>query len=196
MKKILLVDYGSYYFKDVVQCMAELNVDVIEYVHSSPFSDIEHEDVCGIILTGSPGHVYNPEDPQLDLRLLDLKVPVLGICYGMQLLMHTLGGNVGILKERDYGSKIMTISKSSPINKGLSNPTQIWMAHYDYVTDVAPGYDIYASTDVSIAMIGNEAKQVYGIQYHPEATKTKDDYQILQNFVFDICQFKQGGQDE
>lgn len=196
MKRILLVDYGSYYFKDVVQCMRELNVEVIEFIHDAPFSEIEDEEFCGILLTGSPGHVYNSDDPQLDLRLLDFNVPILGICYGMQLLMHTLGGNVGILKERDYGSKIMTITKSSLINKGLSNPTEIWMSHYDYVTDIAPGYEIYARTDVSIAMVGNESKQIYAIQYHPEATKTKDDYQVFRNFVFDICRYASEGNHE
>lgn len=189
MKKILLVDYGSHYFKDVVECMRRLDVECIEVKHDDDLEGLKDK-LCGIILTGSPGRVNNPEDPRLDPRLLDMNVPVLGICYGLQLLTHALGGRVEALDQRDLGLGEMTITVRSPLNKDLPDHVQVWMAHYDHVTRLAEGFQAYATTPVSIAMAGYEAKRWYGIQYHPEAKKQKDDMQVFKNFIFDICGYK------
>lgn len=193
MRKILLVDYGSHYFKDVVKCMQELNVGYVIINHDDELTYTK-DDICGIILSGSPGRVNNPDDPQLDLRLLDMDVPVLGICYGLQLLMHSLGGKVEALDKRDLGSSKMTMTMMSPLNRKIANPTDVWMAHYDHVTKLAAGFTVYATTPISIAMVGDEKKKLYGIQYHPEATKSKDDMTLFENFIFNICSYKGDGE--
>jgi len=185
MKKILLVDYGSHYFNDVIACLEDLKVEFIRRRHDD-LVNIDAKNLAGIILTGSPGRVNNPGDPQLDLKLLDMNIPILGICYGLQLLMHGLGGRVEALPERDLGLSTMTIKVRSPLNEGIDNQTQVWMAHYDHVTRLAKGFEVYATTPISIAMVGDELRKIYGIQYHPEAKKTKDDLMLFHNFIFNI----------
>ncbi|HPF42742.1 MAG TPA: gamma-glutamyl-gamma-aminobutyrate hydrolase family protein [Bacillota bacterium] len=187
MKKILLVDYGSTYFKDVILSFEQLGVECVKLRYDEITGHLDKNNLCGIVLTGSPGRVNNPEDPQLDPALLETGVPILGICYGLQLLMHSLGGKVEALDKRDLGFGLMTIIKESPINKGLGNPTNVWMAHYDHVTKLAKGFEIYASTPISIAMVGDEKRKIYGIQYHPEAKRSDDDMKLLRNFTYDIC---------
>ncbi|MBI9010382.1 MAG: gamma-glutamyl-gamma-aminobutyrate hydrolase family protein [Tenericutes bacterium] len=159
MKKLLLVDYGSYYFKDVLECMDLLEVKYVEYRYDELSQIVNKDDICGILLSGGPGRVNNPKDPHLDKALLDYQVPILGICYGMQILMHFLGGKVEALFERDYGLRDMTILKESRINKGLMNPIPVWMAHYDHITCLAPGFELLARTDISIAMIAMNWKK-------------------------------------
>ncbi len=189
MKKILLVDYGSYYFRDVCLCLEEIGVEYLIFHYKDSIENIDAFNICGVVLTGGPGRVNNPKDPQLDLRLLDFKVPVLGICYGMQLLMHALGGRVDSLEEQDLGYSEMPLCYCSPINKNISNPTKVWMAHYDHVTRLAQGFNVYGKTDISIAMIGNEERRIYAVQYHPEAKKSSDDMMLFRNFIFGICQY-------
>jgi GMP synthase (glutamine-hydrolysing) len=190
MKKILLVDYGSYYFKDIIKCMKLLKIEYVELQYNSSVKEIDSNDICGIILSGGPGRVNDPQDPHLDIKLLKFNLPVLGICYGMQLLMHFLGGRVEELPERDLGYSDMSIIKSSRINTGIKNPTPVWMAHYDHVTKLSQGFDILARTNISIAMIGNEERNIYAVQYHPEAKKSESDLKLLKNFIFDICNYK------
>ena len=186
MKKILLVDYGSYYFKDVVKCMEILGFPFFSILWNDNLMSIKKETLLGIILTGSPGRINNPDDPQLNMKLLEYDVPVLGICYGMQALMHSLGGKVESLSERDLGKREMTILKRHPINETISNPAIVQMAHYDHVTVLAEGFEILAKTEISIAMVANEKRKIYAVQYHPEALKEKDDLQLFRNFI-DIC---------
>lgn len=186
MKQILLVDYGSYYFKDVVKCMELLDIPFFSIKWDDDLNQVDKGTILGIILTGSPGRINNPEDPQLNMKLLEFDVPVLGICYGMQALMHSLGGKVEALSKRDLGKREMHIIKRNPINEHIDNGATVQMAHYDHVTQLADGFEILARTDISIAMIADENRKIYAVQYHPEALKEKDDMQLFKNFV-QIC---------
>ncbi len=189
MKKMLLVDYGSSYFQKVKESFEKLGVEFIETNYDKIPNDIEEMNLCGIVLTGSPKMVGDPGSPQLDKLLLEQNVPILGICYGFQLLMHSLGGKVNGLGFKDYGYSDMTIIKRSPINKGIESPVPVWMAHFDHVTKLADGFELYAMTPISVAMAGDESRQIYGVQYHPEAKQSVSDMQLLKNFVFDICEY-------
>lgn len=189
MKKLLLIDYGSRLFKDVKECMELLEVKYLECNYDAISQTLSRDDICGIVLTGGPGRVNNPEDPHLEKVLLDYQAPILGICYGMQILMHFLGGKVEALSERDLGYSDMTILKESKINRELLNPSPVWMIHYDHITKLAPGFELLAKTDISIAMIANEKEGIYAVQYHPEAKKSENDLKLFKNFIFDICNY-------
>ena len=186
MKKLLIVDYGSYFYKDVIACMDLLEEKYEQCIWNEELAKYPKETIKGIVLTGSPGRIDNPKDPQMRNEFLDYQVPILGICYGMQALMHHLGGKVEALPRLDKGDREMTIIKHSPINKNIEQSAKVHMAHYDHVTCIAPGFEILAHTALSIAMIANEKRKIYAVQYHPEANKSKNDMQLLSNFC-SIC---------
>lgn len=187
--KILLVDYGSIYFKNIKQSLDKLNVKYIEINHDESLINFDQSDVVGIILSGGPGRVNNPDDPQLNPDVLEQEIPILGICYGMQVLVKHLGGKVESLSKRDLGISKMRIEKQSILNKDIIQDCDVHMAHFDHITEVPDSFDILARTNISIAMIENKTKDIYAVQYHPEATKTINDMKLFKNFIFDICKY-------
>ena len=187
MEKILIIDFGSQYTQLIARRIRELNV----YCEIHPFNhnpEIDH-DVRGVILSGSPYSVNDPDSPRINLSPLLATAPVLGICYGAQLLAFETGGSVEGAPSREYGRAILEIVKpDDPLLHGLPSPTQVWMSHGDTITSLPFYYEIIASTEsVPVAAFRVKGRNVWGIQFHPEVYHSTDGTQLLRNFVMGIC---------
>ena len=142
----------------------------------------------GIIFTGGPNSVYLEDSPSYAKEIYDLGIPVLGICYGSQLMMHQLGGKVCKAPGREYGKIEVTVDQSSALFENVSEKTICWMSHNDYIEQAAPGFKIIAHTpDCPVAAVENVEKKLYATQFHPEVLHTKEGKQMLANFVFNVC---------
>ncbi len=154
-------------------------------------SDLNHSNIKGLILSGGPSSVYADNAPHISKELLDGNIPVLGICYGLQLIMYLWGGEVIPAEEREYGKANITFSEPSSLIEDMSNQSTVWMSHGDKVTKIAPGFKAIARTDNSpYAIVQHETKSLFGLQFHPEVNHTVEGRILLQNFCFKICQCK------
>lgn len=189
MDKILIIDYGSQYNQLISRRIREMSI----YSEIVPYNEkiIIDEDVKGIILSGGPSSVYDVSAPDLNEDIFKYNVPILGICYGMQLIMQSFKGVVKPADKREYGKSLITMIESSPLNRNLSKESTVWMSHSDHVTKIPSGFEIVAVTDASIAIAHNLDKQIYTVQFHPEVTHTEEGTALLKNFVVDICHAKQ-----
>ncbi len=187
MEKILILDFGSQYTQLIARRVRELNV----YCEIHPFNKapLPDADVKGVILSGSPFSVRDPEAPKPDLSPYKGKLPLLGVCYGAQLLASEYGGTVQGAPSREYGRAMLTIDNPiDPLMHGLPSPTQVWMSHGDTITAVPENYEIIASTDnVRVAAYHIAGEMTWGIQFHPEVFHSTDGPKLLSNFVMDIC---------
>ena len=187
MEKILIIDFGSQYTQLIARRVRELNV----YCEIHPFNHYPEPDseTLGVILSGSPFSVNDPDSPRIDLNPLLANAPVLGICYGAQLLAFENGGSVEGAPSREYGRAILEIVKQDdPLLHGLPSPTQVWMSHGDTITSLPPYFEIIASTEnVPVAAFRVKDRKVWGIQFHPEVYHSTDGTQLLRNFVVGIC---------
>ena len=191
MKKnsIVILDFGSQYNQLIARRVREMGVyaEVVPY-----FEDLEKikaREPKGIILSGGPASVYLEGAPTLDREIFELGIPILGICYGMQLTQHLLGGEVEKAEKQEFGkAEVFIDDVNSPFFFGVPNHTQVWMSHGDHVTKVAPGFKQIAHTESSIATLVNEEKKIYNVQFHPEVTHSVDGHQMLRNFVFEVCE--------
>ncbi|MDE6295214.1 MAG: glutamine-hydrolyzing GMP synthase, partial [Muribaculaceae bacterium] len=187
MEKILILDFGSQYTQLIARRVRELNVYCEIYPYNkAPLPDA---DVKGVILSGSPYSVRDEEAPKPDLTPYKGKLPLLGVCYGAQLLASEFGGTVQGAPSREYGRAMLTIDAPlDPLLRALPSPTQVWMSHGDTITDVPANYEIIASTDsVRVAAYHIAGEMTWGIQFHPEVYHSTDGPQLLRNFVMDIC---------
>jgi GMP synthase (glutamine-hydrolysing) len=187
---ILILDFGSQYTQLIARRVRELNV----YCEIHPFNKIpnlEHN-IKGVILSGSPFSVHDPEHPVPDLSSFTGKVPVLGVCYGAQFLAQTNGGLVERSQIREYGrANLKYVDNSSALTKGMSEHSQVWMSHGDTITRVPENAVVIASTqDVNVAGYQFNDRQVYGIQFHPEVYHSTEGAVLLKNFVMGICGLK------
>ena len=190
-EKVLILDFGSQYTQLIARRVRELNVYCEIHPFLMPLADIKKFAPQGIILSGGPRSVYEPDAPSLDPTVLELGIPVLGICYGIQLLNHLLGGKVVPAPEREYGHKSFTITASSDLFSGLGPVEQVWMSHGDRVEELAPGFEIIGFSDTCPAgAIRDQARRLYGVQFHPEVHHTPRGKEILSNFLFRICGLK------
>jgi GMP synthase (glutamine-hydrolysing) len=189
MTKILILDYGSQYSQLIARRVREAHVYCEIHPCTWSIAEIQKFDPTGIVLSGGPASVMETESPTLDAGLLALNVPILGVCYGMQLLAHTLGGKVGKGASREYGRAEMTFDGMSPLFKNVPGPTtSVWMSHGDHVEAVPKDFVTTAqSKGAPIAAFANEAKRIYGIQFHPEVHHTPQGSIMLGNFLTDIC---------
>ena len=187
MEKILIIDFGSQYTQLIARRVRELNV----YCEIHPFNKIPvlDEDVKGVILSGSPSSVRDAEAPKPDLSSIKGKLPLLGVCYGAQLLANEYGGTVEGAPSREYGRAMLTVVKpEDALMSGLPSPTQVWMSHGDTITSLPANYTIIGSTEnVKAAAYHIEGEQTWGIQFHPEVYHSTDGTQLLSNFVLGIC---------
>lgn len=185
--KILILDFGSQYTQLIARRVRELNV----YCEIHPFNNfpVIDEFVKGVILSGSPFSVHDPEAPKPKLKNIEGKVPLLGVCFGAQLLAQTNGGKVMPSKIREYGRAMLTIGKPEcSLFKGVTELTQVWMSHGDTITEIPTNFDIVAGTeDVQVGAFQVNNQQTFGIQFHPEVYHTTEGLSILRNFVVDIC---------
>lgn len=190
-EKILIIDFGSQYTQLIARRVRELNV-YSEIVPYNKIPDIT-DDIKGIILSGSPATVTDPESPTIDPNAVLNKRPVLGVCYGAQLLAHKLGGTVTPAKTREYGrANLDTILNGETIFKGIDEGTQVWMSHGDTVTKLPDEFELLASTaGIEVAAYQSKAGcfnyPVFGLQFHPEVYHSTDGSQLLEDFVINIC---------
>ncbi len=190
MDKILILDFGSQYTQLIARRVRECGV----YSEITPFNinleDIKRASPKGIILSGSPASVLEKEAPCCDIKIFSLGIPILGICYGLQLIAFLLGGKVERGVRQEYGSAVLSLVKKSQLFKSIKKETRVWMSHGDKLVLTPPEFDILAKSPSSpIAAIGNEKKSIYGLQFHPEVAHTTDGKNIIKNFL-KICNCK------
>ena len=187
-QKILILDFGGQYTQLIARRVRENHVysEVIPW--STPVREIAALQPAGIILSGGPASVCDPDAPQCDPDVWNLGVPVLGICYGMQLIAALLGGRVERAKEREYGRIQVRMNGPSPLLDGMKEESVCWMSHTWQVTACPSGFRPAAQTDnCPIAAIADEERRLYGVQFHPEVTHTEEGKVLLRNFLYGIC---------
>lgn len=186
--KILILDFGSQYTQLIARRVRESKVysEIVPY-HLS-LKEIEASRPSGIILSGGPSSVYDKKAPFCDPGLFKLSVPILGICYGMQLMTHLLGGKVARATKREYGRADLLIDDASDLFKGLPNRTSVWMSHGDRIETLPPGFQAIARTDNSpAAAMKDPRRNFFALQFHPEVVHTPQGKEILQNFLYHIA---------
>lgn len=187
-ERVLVFDFGSQYAQLIARRVREQNVFCEIVRHDLPASRIEELQPRGIILSGGPSSVYQTESPKCDPELFRLGIPVLGICYGMQLACEALGGEVTSVETREYGRARCRLSSSDRLFAGLPDDTEVWMSHGDQVTTVSDDFLPLATTETCpIAAVKHQELPVYGLQFHPEVTHTPLGAKILANFLHDVC---------
>jgi GMP synthase (glutamine-hydrolysing) len=185
---IAILDYGSQVTQLIARRLREQRVycEIIRF--DTPAKELEKRAPKGIILSGGPCSVPDEDSPKCDPALFDLGIPILGICYGMQLTAQTLGGSVKPGLKREYGKAMMTITKDSPLFKGLSPDIQVWMSHGDKVEAMPAGFEAVAESDnCPFATMQNLERRIFGVQFHPEVVHTPQGKEMLWNFAFKIC---------
>jgi len=190
MEQILILDFGSQYTQLIARRVRELNV----YCEIHPFHHIPTltSNIKGIILSGSPCSVRDKEAPNPDLTAFLGNLPVLGVCYGAQLMALQQGGSVEPSRSREYGRARLANHTESPLFRGVSEHSQVWMSHGDTITQVPPHFQLIASTEtVNVAAFQINGQSTYGIQFHPEVTHSLEGKTLLKNFVVDICGCRQ-----
>ena len=186
---VIVLDFGGQYNQLVARRVRECNVYCEIYSYKTDIEKIKEMNPKGIILTGGPNSCYEAESPTYSKELFELGIPVLGLCYGAQLMSHVLGGEVKLADVREYGKTEVIIDKTaSKVFEGVSTPTICWMSHFDYIAKVAPGFEISAHTaDCPVAAAENEEKKLYAIQFHPEVLHTAEGTKMINNFVKNVC---------
>ena len=185
---VIVIDFGGQYNQLVARRVRECNVYCEIYSYKTDLNKIKEMNPKGIILTGGPNSCYEEGAPTYTKELFEMGIPVLGLCYGAQLMMHVLGGKVEKAPVREYGKIEVCVNQDSPLFKDVSKNTICWMSHNDYISKVAPGFDICASTaDCPVAAAENRNSQLYAIQFHPEVWHTVEGMKMLSNFVYNVC---------
>lgn len=186
---IAIIDFGSQYTQLIARRVRELGVYSEVFAHDGTADHINQHNPSAYILSGGPNSVYETGAPKLPRFILDSGKPILGICYGMQLLTYSLGGQVAPANEREYGSAMITHTLQNPLLDGLDPQLQVWMSHGDRIEQPPTGFTPLAQSDNSpYAAIGNVEKKRYGVQFHPEVAHTPQGNAILSNFLFNVCE--------
>ena len=187
-EKIIVIDFGGQYNQLVARRVRECHVYCEIYSYRTPIEEIRSMDPAGIILTGGPSSCYEEGAATCGPELFDLGVPVLGLCYGAQLMTHVLGGKVEKAPVREYGKTTVRVERTSPLFAYCSEKSTCWMSHFDYISRTAPGFKIVAHTDdCPVAAAEDASRRLYAIQFHPEVLHTTEGTQMIRNFVRDIC---------
>ncbi len=185
---IVVLDFGSQYSMLITRRVRELNTYCELLAPDTPRETVEKIDVRGVILSGGPGSVYDEAAPRAPAWVFELGVPVLGICYGMQLLAQQLGGRVGPGTEREYGPATIEREKENALLGGLPGSLEVWMSHGDRIEEMPPGFESVATSPNSpVAVMADLERGYYGLQFHPEVVHTPRGQDMLRNFVREIC---------
>lgn len=186
---ILIIDFGSQYTQLITRRIRESNVYSEIHPHTISFERVKQINPRGIILSGGPMSVYDNDSPDIDPQILMMSVPVLGICYGLQLICKKFNGKVNPAKDREYGRARLTIVKDSDLFKGIRKESNVWMSHGDYLTEPPAGFEVIARSDHSpICSVSDNKRKIYGVQFHPEVVHSEEGNKIIKNFLFEICQ--------
>ena len=186
-QSIVILDFGAQYSQLIARRIREQNVFSVVVPCTASLDEIKSYTPVGIVLSGAPWSVYDKDAPPADLRIFELGLPVLGICYGFQFMVHTLGGKVRPADKREYGHAEVDIVAESQLFQGLARRQSVWMSHGDEALQLPPGFELTAQTAQAVAGIQNVAKKWYAVQFHPEVHHTRQGTEILKNFVFRIC---------
>ena len=185
---VIVLDFGGQYNQLIARRVRENNVYCEIYSYKTDLATIKAKNPKGIILTGGPNSVYLEDSPTIDPEIFSWGVPVLGICYGSQLMMHLLGGHVCRAPEREYGKTEVFVDNSSKMFADVQPSTICWMSHNDYIEQAAPDFKVTAHTvNCPVAAAENEAKGLYAVQFHPEVLHTAEGKKMLRNFVYNVC---------
>ncbi len=185
---ILILDFGSQYTQLIARRIRESNVYSEIYPFSFPLKKIKEKKIKGIILSGGPVSVYDADAHHIDPEIFSLGIPVLGICYGMQLIAKLFSGKVEASEKREYGKTHLTISNPNELFDSVKNESIVWMSHGDHVTQAPPDFKVDAGSENSpVCAISNSSAKIYGVQFHPEVVHTAEGKKILDNFLFKIC---------
>lgn len=189
VEAVAILDFGSQYTQLIARRVREAHVYCELIPWDAPYERVEPLDPWGFILSGGPASVYGEGTPRLPPYVLESGLPVLGICYGMQLLAHALGGKVVPAGEREYGrAELFVLTPSSPLFTGLPFSIKVWMSHGDRIESLPPSSEVLASTPNSpIAAMGDGTRKVYGLQFHPEVAHTPYGRDIIRNFLYNVC---------
>lgn len=187
-EKVIVIDFGGQYNQLVARRVRECNVYCEIYSYKTDIAEIKEMNPKGIILTGGPNSCYEADSPTCSRELFELGIPVLGLCYGAQLMMHVLGGKVEKAPVREYGKTEVFVDKTSPLFSDVNETTICWMSHFDYISKAAPDFRIIAHTaDCPVAAAENQERNLYAIQFHPEVLHTQEGTKMLYNFVRNVC---------
>ncbi len=187
-EKMIVMDFGGQYNQLIARRVRECGVYCEIYSYKKDIEEIKAMNPKGLILTGGPNSAYEEGAPSYSKELFELGIPVLGICYGSQLMMHLLGGHVCKAPVREYGKIEVTVNRSSAMFEHVSEKTICWMSHNDYIESVAPGFQITAHTaDCPVAAAEMPEKGLYALQFHPEVLHTQEGSKMLSNFVYHVC---------
>jgi GMP synthase (glutamine-hydrolysing) len=183
----VVLDFGSQYTQLIARRIREAKVFCVVLPCTAPLSEIESYHPLGIILSGGPCSVFDEDAPPADPRVLELGVPVLGVCYGLHFIAHHLGGKVRSAEKREYGhAEVRTIAESK-LFTGLPESQRVWMSHGDEALELPAGFVRIAETANALAGIHNEERRIWAVQFHPEVHHTQHGAELLRNFIFDIC---------
>jgi len=187
---VLILDFGGQYTQLIARRVRELGV----YSEIVPFNitveELRAKDPRGIILSGGPSSVYEEGAPHPDPAVIQVGVPVLGICYGVQLMAHFLGGEVKPSNRREYGHADIEVKSESQLLAGLPSTLKVWMSHGDYVSRPPEGFTITAATEAAIGAVEDPQRKLYGVQFHPEVAHTPQGKEILRNFLVNVCHLR------
>ena len=189
-ERILILDFGSQYTQLIARRVREAKVYCEIHPYNMPLSEVQAKNPKGIILSGGPASVYGRKAPIPDERILSLNIPVLGICYGLQLIVHLYGGKVKGATHREYGSAFIKVIDNKDLFHGFEkgNTLKVWMSHGDKVEELPSNFvRIAESSNSPIAAIANREKGIYGVQFHPEVAHTPRGMDILKNFLYTVC---------
>ena len=186
---VIILDFGSQYTQLIARRVREAGVYCQILPHQTPLDEIQSRQPKGLILSGSPASVYQPDAPRPPAKLLDaINCPVLGICYGLQVLAFDLGGEVRPSASREFGyARLKILEPESPLLLGLPAEMDVWMSHGDHMTTVPTGFRLTAKSDDALNAIEDLKRQIFGVQFHPEVAHTPLGAQVLRNFLFTIC---------
>ena len=187
-EKVIVIDFGGQYNQLVARRVRECNVYCEIYSYKTDLEQIKAMNPKGIILTGGPNSCYEADSPTYQKELFELGIPVLGLCYGAQLMMHVLGGEVETPEVGEYGKTEVMLDQSCALFEGLAPKEICWMSHFDRIAKTAPGFRVVAHTaDCPVAAAENAEKKLYAIQFHPEVLHTEHGAEMLYSFVRNVC---------
>lgn len=189
---VIVLDFGGQYNQLIARRVREASVYAEVLHYETPIEEIVARQPKGIIFTGGPSVVYEEDAPKIDPKIFDLGIPILGICYGSQLMGYTLGGEVAKAPQREYGKTDMSVDSKHILFQNVEKDTVAWMSHTYYVSRPPEGFTITASTDsCPVAAMANEEKKLYAVQFHPEVNHTPEGQKMLENFLIKVCGCRQ-----
>jgi GMP synthase (glutamine-hydrolysing) len=186
-QSIVVLDFGAQYSQLIARRIREQNVFSAVLPCTASLDEIRSYSPVGIVLSGGPSSVYDKDAPNSDPRIFDLGIPVLGICYGLQLMVHVLGGKVRAATKREYGHANVDIKDDSRLLQGLPRTLNVWMSHGDEAVELPPGFHLTASSPNALAAIENPERKMFAVQFHPEVHHTQHGTDILRKFALEIC---------